>query len=228
MGWSNKKWYLAFVVLLIVLIMYCKTTKFCTKNCTRLESDFGSKGWVDPKMYEFEIRTLLRHRPAILKELNVILETNNWSTWGDRYHRTPQFTSMTHEDIKDSLHKQTSLSNTQSWKLFGLILNREVLSTAAHCPRTMAVLRRFEDDIVNAGFSCLEAGATTKRHRDIDATFYRCHIPLIVPEGDCYLEVEGVKRKWKQPLVFDDTMYHNAWNNTEKDRIILIVDFKRR
>ena len=188
-----------------------------------------TNGWIDPDLYKKEIASMMKHRNAIIKELKRVMPTRDWSLWGDNYNKTPQFTSMTHKDIKDSLiKKKEKLSDSQSWKLYGLILNTEVLPTSRQCPNTMNILSQFQDEIVNAGFSCLEPGATTKRHRDVDSSFYRCHIPLIIPKGDCYLEVEGVKRKWDNPLVFDDTKYHNAWNNTDEYRVILIVDFLRR
>ena len=188
-----------------------------------------SNGWIDPNLYKQEIASMMKHRNVVIKELKRVMPTRDWSLWGDNYNDTPQFTNMTHKDIKASLmKKKEKLSDSQSWKLYGLILNTEVLPTSLQCPNTMDILSTFQDEIVNAGFSCLEPGATTKRHRDVDPSFYRCHIPLIIPSGDCYLEVGGVKRKWDNPLVFDDTKYHNAWNNTDEYRVILIVDFLRK
>lgn len=189
-----------------------------------------NSGWINYKKYP-ELKHLMDNKYKIKRELDSIIKLRKWNKWGDNYSKTKQFTSMSHEEIKKKISKHTHISNEKSWKLFGLILNQEILPNSEQCPNTMNLLKDIGlENIINAGFSCLEAGATTKRHKDLNKSFYRCHIPLIIPEGDCYLEVNDIKKKWdeNQPLVFDDTQYHNAWNYTNKNRFILIIDLKRR
>jgi aspartyl/asparaginyl beta-hydroxylase (cupin superfamily) len=51
------------------------------------------------------------------------------------------------------------------------------------------------------------------------------HIPLIVPPK-CGFRVGTQVREW-QPgtaLIFDDTIEHEAWNDSDQDRVILIFD----
>jgi len=52
------------------------------------------------------------------------------------------------------------------------------------------------------------------------------HIPIIIPEGDLAIRVGGVLDKWKKDkcLVFDDSFVHEAWNNSNETRVVLIVD----
>ena len=122
------------------------------------------------------------------------------------------------------------MGKTKSWKLFGLVLFGEPLDdNCASCPKTTALVSQIPG-VINAGFSCLEPHSTTGEHQDYNKSFFRCHIPLIVPVGDCKLEVEGVSRPWRmdEVLVFDDTRRHNAWNKTEHARVVLIVDLPRR
>jgi hypothetical protein len=54
----------------------------------------------------------------------------------------------------------------------------------------------------------------------------RCHLGITVPDGDCALRVGDDIRQWQEGrcLVFDDYQEHEAWNHTEQDRIVLIVD----
>jgi aspartate beta-hydroxylase len=54
----------------------------------------------------------------------------------------------------------------------------------------------------------------------------RCHLGIEVPEGDCAIRVGDQTRRWVEGacLVFDDHFEHEAWNHTEHDRIVLIVD----
>lgn len=41
------------------------------------------------------------------------------------------------------------------------------------------------------------------------------------------LTVNGVTRKWEdgKVLIFDDRVWHEAWNLTAEERVIFLVDF---
>ncbi|MBX9756727.1 MAG: aspartyl/asparaginyl beta-hydroxylase domain-containing protein, partial [Pseudomonadaceae bacterium] len=51
------------------------------------------------------------------------------------------------------------------------------------------------------------------------------HVPLIIPP-DCGFRVGNTTREWVpgQAWVFDDTIEHEAWNNSDKLRVIMIFD----
>jgi len=51
------------------------------------------------------------------------------------------------------------------------------------------------------------------------------HLPLIVPPG-CAFRVGGETREWTpgEAWVFDDTIDHEAWNDSDQPRLILILD----
>jgi len=51
------------------------------------------------------------------------------------------------------------------------------------------------------------------------------HLPLVVPEG-CGFRVGGETRAWREgeAWVFDDTIEHEAWNNGDQPRAVLICD----
>ena len=51
------------------------------------------------------------------------------------------------------------------------------------------------------------------------------HLPLIVP-GDCGFRVGGETREWTigEAFAFDDTIEHEAWNRSDQDRAVLIID----
>jgi aspartyl/asparaginyl beta-hydroxylase (cupin superfamily) len=55
-----------------------------------------------------------------------------------------------------------------------------------------------------------------------------CHLPLIVPP-DCRFRVGNEVREWEEGklLIFDDTIEHEAWNESDEDRIVLIFDIWR-
>ncbi len=51
------------------------------------------------------------------------------------------------------------------------------------------------------------------------------HLPLIVPE-DCRFRVGNETREWKEgkAWVFDDTIDHEAWNDSDELRVIMMID----
>ena len=51
------------------------------------------------------------------------------------------------------------------------------------------------------------------------------HLPLLIPEG-CRFRVGADTRAWERgkAWVFDDTIEHEAWNDSDQVRIILIFD----
>ena len=63
-------------------------------------------------------------------------------------------------------------------------------------------------------------------HRGPTNLRVRCHLGLDVPDGDCAIRVGADTRRWTEGrcLVFDDHFEHEAWNHTDEDRLVLIVD----
>jgi aspartate beta-hydroxylase len=51
------------------------------------------------------------------------------------------------------------------------------------------------------------------------------HLPLVVPPG-CRFRVGGETREWREgeAWAFDDTIEHEAWNDSDSPRAILILD----
>lgn len=190
----------------------------------------GFNGWLDPGDYpwcaELEART-----GEILEELHGVLDLQAWLPWGERHGMgyTPTF-SLTGESALRKFARENQervgSGDAPNWRLFGLYLKgRQLERGCALCPRTTAAVDRIPG-LVNAGFSCLEAGYRLKLHRGYDDTLYRTHLGLIVPPGDCALRLGGETRHWKggKTLMFDDTHPHEAWNLTGEHRFVLIVD----
>ena len=77
-------------------------------------------------------------------------------------------------------------------------------------------------------FSMLKAGARIASHNGMFNTRLICHLPLIVPPG-CAFRVGNEVREWEEGklLIFDDTIEHEAWNDSEQDRVVLIFDVWR-
>ncbi len=106
-------------------------------------------------------------------------------------------------------------------------------AVAARCPRTWAAVQaeplpRVEGMGPTAMFSLLRPGARINPHTGVFNTRLTCHLPLIVPPY-CGFRVGNETREWEagRLLVFDDTIEHEAWNQSDQDRIVLIFDIWR-
>ena len=79
-----------------------------------------------------------------------------------------------------------------------------------------------------AMFSLLRPGARITPHNGMFNTRLICHLPLIVPPG-CGFRVGNEIREWEvgKLIVFDDSIEHEAWNDSDRDRVVLIFDVWR-
>jgi aspartyl/asparaginyl beta-hydroxylase (cupin superfamily) len=77
----------------------------------------------------------------------------------------------------------------------------------------------------NAMFSILDPRTRIPAHTGTANTRLVAHLPLIVPPA-CGFRVGGETREWApgEAFVFDDTIDHEAWNDSDAMRAILIVD----
>jgi beta-hydroxylase len=136
-----------------------------------------------------------------------------------------------YEAVRDRLvdWRGTSLYK-EGWKVFGLHDfpdGKPLEDNLALCPRTAAAVRRCFPRHGVVGFSTLRPGTAVAPHEGYPSPFVRCHLALIVPEGDCALRVGDETRRWAEGrvLIFDDHVMHSAWNRTPFERAILLVDF---
>lgn len=101
---------------------------------------------------------------------------------------------------------------------------------AAYCPLTTRVVERIPG-LISAFFSIHAPGIHIPRHYGVTKGMLTCHLALKVPrEADkCRIEIDGRNYLWKagECLIFDDTYYHEVWNDTGEDRVILLVQFER-
>jgi aspartate beta-hydroxylase len=74
----------------------------------------------------------------------------------------------------------------------------------------------------------LEPNSRIAPHKGLTSTRLIAHWPLIVPP-DCAFKVGGEVRPWVPgtPMVFDDMNVHEAWNDSDRIRVVLIADFWR-
>lgn len=104
---------------------------------------------------------------------------------------------------------------------------------SARAPKTMAALQAAPlchcgRRTPTAMFSLLRSGTRIPAHNGMLNTRLICHLPLIVPPG-CGFRVGNEVREWEigKTLIFDDSIEHEAWNNSAEDRTILLFDIWR-
>jgi aspartate beta-hydroxylase len=74
-------------------------------------------------------------------------------------------------------------------------------------------------------FSILDPKTKIPPHTGVTNTRITAHLPLIVPP-DCGFRVGGTTREFEvgKAWLFDDTIEHEVWNNSDAPRAILIFD----
>ncbi|WP_294444171.1 aspartyl/asparaginyl beta-hydroxylase domain-containing protein [uncultured Sphingomonas sp.] len=124
-----------------------------------------------------------------------------------------------------------ALNHSLDWTAFHLTQNGGTISVNADaCPATMAALAPIDQPQVkgrspNAMFSLLKPRTRIPAHTGVANTRLVCHLPLIVPDG-CWFRVGAETRQWREgeAFVFDDTIEHEAANDSDAPRVVLIFD----
>jgi ornithine lipid ester-linked acyl 2-hydroxylase len=122
-----------------------------------------------------------------------------------------------------------SISTDQGWKTFFLLgFGVKSEQGTALCPETWKALQHIPG-LKTAMFSIFEPGKHLPPHRGPYNGFLRLHLGLIVPEPQDKLAIRVKDRicHWREGevLIFDDSYEHEAWNHTDKTRVVLFVDF---
>lgn len=129
---------------------------------------------------------------------------------------------------------ETDRGGPGAWSMIPLIKNGAVVEEfASRCPRTMKAARKLDLpklSLISPSlyFSVLEPNSRIAPHTGITNARLIFHLPLIVPEN-CGFRVGGETRRWGpgEALVFDDMTIHEAWNDSDRIRVVLIADLWR-
>lgn len=161
--------------------------------------------------------------PEILAELHAVLADGGVDGGGFQpYVQTPAGQPMA---------QFAPLDRSLDWGAYFLWNHgRRIDAHAERCPRTEAALLRIPQMQVPqrapvAFFSALKPGTHIPPHNGATNARLTVHLPLIVPP-DCALRVGGETRLWHpgELLLFDDTIRHEAWNYSDRLRVVLIFD----
>ena len=121
------------------------------------------------------------------------------------------------------------LNHSRRWSVYYLWREGQpVAEHIARCPRTVEALSRWPRWDANgpsALFSILDARTRIPPHTGVNNARLTVHFPLIIPPA-CGLRVGAERRQWEpgKALVFDDSIEHEAWNDSDAPRAVFIFD----
>jgi tetratricopeptide (TPR) repeat protein len=157
---------------------------------------------------------------AIREELQVVM-TEDWGA----FHPYIQYPEGA------PLRQWQALNHSPAWSAFELWRdgNRND-SNCRRCPRTAALLQTLPMAVApglgpTAMFSVLAPRTRIPPHTGSTNLRLIVHLPLLLPEG-CRYRVGNDHRCWRlgKAWVFDDTIEHEATNDSEQVRVILMFD----
>jgi aspartyl/asparaginyl beta-hydroxylase (cupin superfamily) len=97
-------------------------------------------------------------------------------------------------------------------------------------PQTYKIISELKG-VSTVYFSFLNAESKIQPHNGDTDAYYRIHLGIKIPAQlpDCGLEVAGEKLAWQEGkcFAFNDIYYHKAWNLTNENRVVLIIDLAR-
>ena len=116
------------------------------------------------------------------------------------------------------------------WSKFYLTWYGTKLNSAKElCPKTVDIVSKVKG-VNGAMYSILPVGSKLTKHLDPVATSLRYHLGLKTPNEDsCYINIDGTDYSWRdgEALLFDETYLHFAFNNSQQERIILMLEVDR-
>lgn len=119
--------------------------------------------------------------------------------------------------------------NIGPWRSFVLMHQGRWMDwNCERCPRTTELVRSIPG-LTMAGFSVLEPGTHITEHRGPNKGALRYQLGVIVPgaPGDCRIRVGDEMVVWREGegVVFDFTVPHEAWNDSDDIRVLLMLEF---
>jgi hypothetical protein len=132
------------------------------------------------------------------------------------------------------IREMAGMLENPNWGAFYLWKNGEVVpENAERCPKTLAALEhcpltRIPGRAPSILFSLLRPRTRIPPHNGFINARLICHLPLIVPEN-CGLRVGNDSRAVVegQAWAFDDSIEHEAWNDSDQPRVILLFEVWR-
>ncbi|MEZ5498864.1 MAG: aspartyl/asparaginyl beta-hydroxylase domain-containing protein [Steroidobacteraceae bacterium] len=135
--------------------------------------------------------------------------------------------------VEQSVSAQSwrELRGNTDWSSIHLFKAAQEAPNARLFPRTLQALEAADIVRVEGGtpielfFSRLKPGTHIPPHYGACNNRLTVHLPLIVPEA-CAIRVRDDVHAWREGEIFafDDSFEHEAWNRSDRDRVVLIFE----
>ncbi|CAH9050285.1 hypothetical protein PSECIP111951_00161 [Pseudoalteromonas holothuriae] len=182
-------------------------TEFLNRKFSKVKSDYIWHAEDMPWMKELEA-----NHKVVLNEFN---------RYRASLSRLPDL-----EDLRTSNNKANF--GDGRWGMLYLRINNQkndLLST--HFPETVKLLETHVPELFSIRFSLL--GGNRKEitpHRDGHNQCIICHLPLVVPEGECSITINGVRQPWEEGkcFAFDASALHSVTKESDEERLVVLID----
>jgi ornithine lipid ester-linked acyl 2-hydroxylase len=154
-----------------------------------------------------ELQLLEDNYKTILDELNSLRKNADNGYW--------------HQSFPHYLNPKSK----NKWQLFTFrFFNIKHPLNCKICPNTAQLLNKIPG-LITAEFSYLPAHTYIDLHKGFTKMVIRVHLGLIIPDG-CGIKVGDETKTWQEGklIIFDDSFEHEAWNNSNEDRFVLMLD----
>lgn len=160
--------------------------------------------------------------PQVLRELQELLVDGQQNRDFVPYVQTPE---------GEPKGQFQALDRNLDWGAYFLWQHgRRIDAHADRCPRTEAAITQapqiqIRDRAPVIFFSTLKPGVHIPPHNGATNARLTVHLPLVIPP-DCGLRVGEETHVWEpgKLVIFDDTIRHEAWNYSDRLRVVLIFD----
>ncbi len=158
-----------------------------------------------------ELKVLEENAQVIISDLKKLIEAKVDNFWFNSY---PGYVSSTTENAW----------KTFTFQFFTIKINRN----NELCKSTSEILSKIPE-LITAEFSYLKPHTHIKPHRGFSREILRVHLGLIIPK-ECGIKVGEETRNWSEGklLILDDSFTHEAWNNSDEERFILMLDIPNK
>lgn len=135
-------------------------------------------------------------------------------------------------NLQDISSPQAVITWDDKWKTFILkVFGHMVEHNCAVMPRTAELLRAVPN-MEAAMFSVFRGKKHIPPHRGGYCGLVRAHLGVKVPQPpeQCRITVDGKMVNWDDGSLFiiDDTCLHEAWNDSDETRVVMLIDVHRR
>lgn len=147
-------------------------------------------------------------------------------------HGTTQSVQRPYIEARSTLDSAYDhLKGQDTWTALHLYKDGKAQPCLNHFPQTQAALENvplvyFHGQPMEVFFSILKPGVHIPPHFGLANTRLTSHLPLIIPKETCRIRVADQVHHWREGelFLFDDSFNHEAWNESEDTRVVLIFE----